>query len=420
MRKLTLILFILIFHNTYSQWYQQQSPLPPDKIIWHIDFVDADKGWGHTSIATENDTSYVIRTTNGGSNWFVQYFQKGLFIDDMEFINDTLGYLCGFNGLTVKSAFLKTTNGGVNWNETQLPFGLGFDDMFFLNKDTGWVCLSSAINGVWFTSDGGTNWERRTTGLPSNQGAQRIYFINGRYGYCGNGVVYRTTNCGVTWLQNFETAERVYSFCFTDSLNGFMGYGNSFLARTTNAGANWDYRKFIIKNSGTIKDIQFINSNTGWLIESRLFKTTNGGLNWGTQVVNGQLGVDLSIVDSSIGYNTGLLKTTNGGGAITSAISQVSTITPENFKLYQNYPNPFNPSTKIKFSLKSSSLITLFVYDINGKEIYRYEYPNKLNSGTYETEFKALSLPSGTYIYKIRAYNEKGINEESKKMMLVK
>jgi len=36
------------------------------------------------------------------------------------------------------------------------------------------------------------------------------------------------------------------------------------------------------------------------------------------------------------------------------------------YGLEQNYPNPFNPTTKISYSIKSSGLVTVKVYDIKG------------------------------------------------------
>ncbi|MBN8570039.1 MAG: T9SS type A sorting domain-containing protein [Ignavibacteria bacterium] len=428
MKKLVLILLIFVFHDTYSQWYQQQSPLPSDKIIQHIDFVNADKGWGHTTAATQNDTSHIIRTTNGGTNWFVQYYKKGIVIQHIKFFNDTLGYASGARYGPVTSLFMRTTNAGQNWEEISLPFGLGFDDMFFLNKDTGWVCISGVFNGAWFTSDGGASWESRSAGMPSNDGPQRIYFINGRFGYCAGGSVYRTTNCGISWIHNFETPQSVFSFCFTDSLNGFMGYSNSYIAKTTNAGANWDYRKFKPKGNATITDIQFYNQSTGWLVEAGIYKTTNGGLNWGIQQINlpaTSYGADLSIIDSNIGYNSGgfnpVLKSTNGGGPVTS-INQISSAVPKDFKIYQNYPNPFNPKTTIRFSIKENSSFTLSIFDLSGKLINKYNSNNVVSSGMYEIQFDGSNLSSGTYLYKLEVFNsQNNLNyNETKKMMLIK
>ena len=39
------------------------------------------------------------------------------------------------------------------------------------------------------------------------------------------------------------------------------------------------------------------------------------------------------------------------------------------FSLYQNYPNPFNPSTVISYTIPSSGLVNLIVYNTLGKEV---------------------------------------------------
>jgi len=55
--------------------------------------------------------------------------------------------------------------------------------------------------------------------------------------------------------------------------------------------------------------------------------------------------------------------------------------TGEDFVLYQNLPNPFLSTTDIRFSIPESSPVTLTVFDVNGKEIYRQN--NTLNGGTH-------------------------------------
>jgi hypothetical protein len=42
---------------------------------------------------------------------------------------------------------------------------------------------------------------------------------------------------------------------------------------------------------------------------------------------------------------------------------------PNVFALEQNYPNPFNPSTTVGFTLQTSGLTTLKIYDAVGKEV---------------------------------------------------
>jgi uncharacterized delta-60 repeat protein len=88
---------------------------------------------------------------------------------------------------------------------------------------------------------------------------------------------------------------------------------------------------------------------------------------------------------------------------------------PISFRLAQNYPNPFNPVTIISYDIPKDEFVELKVYDILGKEIASLVNEN-LVAGKYSVNFDASNLPSGTYIYTIRA----GAYIESKKMVLVK
>ncbi len=88
---------------------------------------------------------------------------------------------------------------------------------------------------------------------------------------------------------------------------------------------------------------------------------------------------------------------------------------PRQFVLEQNNPNPFNPSTNIRFSITQASLVSLTVYDILGKEVATLvnEY---LEPGTYTSSFRAQSLSSGLYFYRLQSGN----SVETKKMSLLK
>ncbi len=88
----------------------------------------------------------------------------------------------------------------------------------------------------------------------------------------------------------------------------------------------------------------------------------------------------------------------------------------QNFELEQNYPNPFNPSTTIRFSLPTSQVVTLKVYDMLGREVATLVNGERLGAGNYAYQFMANGLASGTYIYRLQA----GSFVEAKKMTLVK
>ncbi|MFN7015421.1 MAG: T9SS type A sorting domain-containing protein, partial [Bacteroidia bacterium] len=102
---------------------------------------------------------------------------------------------------------------------------------------------------------------------------------------------------------------------------------------------------------------------------------------------------------------------------ITDAETEINLLT--GFKLEQNYPNPFNPSTKIKFSIPNvgSELAqtVLKVYDVLGNEVATLVNEYK-PVGSYEVEFNASKLSSGTYFYRLTA----GEYSETKKLILIK
>ncbi len=99
----------------------------------------------------------------------------------------------------------------------------------------------------------------------------------------------------------------------------------------------------------------------------------------------------------------------------------VNFIFANDFRLSQNYPNPFNPNTTIEYQIPQSSFVTIKVYDALGKEVVTLVNEEK-PAGIHEINFSsveklhATSLPSGLYLYKIKAGNF----EQTRKMLLLK
>ena len=87
----------------------------------------------------------------------------------------------------------------------------------------------------------------------------------------------------------------------------------------------------------------------------------------------------------------------------------------EDFYLSQNYPNPFNPTTVISWYIPTNNHVTLKVYNLLGKEVATLVNEEK-QAGTYEVNFDASSLSSGTYFYTLQA----GDFVQTNKMILIK
>jgi len=99
----------------------------------------------------------------------------------------------------------------------------------------------------------------------------------------------------------------------------------------------------------------------------------------------------------------------------TTSITTISTDVPKEFRLFNNYPNPFNPTTDIKYDLPKSGVVSLKVYDINGRLVK--ELVNQMQiAGSYRARFEAANLSSGIYFYQLTAGEFKAQN----KMLLIK
>ncbi len=88
---------------------------------------------------------------------------------------------------------------------------------------------------------------------------------------------------------------------------------------------------------------------------------------------------------------------------------------PGDFALQQNYPNPFNPTTKMSFVIGHSSLASLKVFDVLGREVETLVNEVKA-PGMHDVTFNAERLPSGVYVYRLTA----GGKSASRRMLLMK
>ncbi len=95
---------------------------------------------------------------------------------------------------------------------------------------------------------------------------------------------------------------------------------------------------------------------------------------------------------------------------------QLDANTPDRYELEQNYPNPFNPTTTLSFVIGHSSLVSLKLYDVLGREVATLINNEALEGGSHQIVFDGANLPSGVYFYRLQA----GEFSDTKKLMLMK
>lgn len=84
------------------------------------------------------------------------------------------------------------------------------------------------------------------------------------------------------------------------------------------------------------------------------------------------------------------------------------------FTLHPNYPNPFNPATTIHFSIASSGVIDLSVYDIAGRRVLTV-LNQWCEAGDHRLIFNGSDLPSGVYLCQLRM---EGVSRTTRMLLL--
>lgn len=87
---------------------------------------------------------------------------------------------------------------------------------------------------------------------------------------------------------------------------------------------------------------------------------------------------------------------------------------PRETSLSQNYPNPFNPVTNFEFSIVTSQVTILRVYDLLGREVTTLVNEVK-QPGVHTVRWDASGTAGGVYFYRLSA----GTFVETKKLLLL-
>ena len=95
--------------------------------------------------------------------------------------------------------------------------------------------------------------------------------------------------------------------------------------------------------------------------------------------------------------------------------TEPSSSRPLDFNVEQNYPNPFNAGTVIRYFVRTSTYVSLKVYDLLGREILTL-VDSYQPAGSYLVSLTGSNLASATYFYVFRA----GDYRDVRKMILLR
>ncbi len=141
-----------------------------------------------------------------------------------------------------------------------------------------------------------------------------------------------------------------------------------------------------------------------YTIQSSVIGSGGGPSSNSSYSMNGTIGQPVIglVAGSGVSVGQGFWHSLN---SITDDVHQHPGGAVTGYDLEQNFPNPFNPSTTIRFSIPERQKVTLKVMNLLGEEIKREIDGQWMEAGTYEVDFQADNIPSGTYIYRLEAGN---------------
>ena len=277
MIKLVLLILInslfIMNLNSQTKW-EWSHPKGTGNDLFGFDFADDMTGYACGYLGN------VIKTTDGGQNWFALNTGVKHWLFEVKCINKDTVIIVG------QGSSIRTTNGGLNWNTFTISSSPLYD-IYFLDNKTGFV--AGEVGRVYKTTNSGWNWLQLAQA--SSSLLLRCYFYNEQIGMLtGRNCVYLTSNGGQSWnLQSipYEPIENVEGLQIVDT--NFICVVKNLEKKfylTTNQGINWISYSFNLPNEGSGGDIPrglyFKNKDSGLIITDlgRILKTTNGGVNW--------------------------------------------------------------------------------------------------------------------------------------------
>lgn len=200
----------------------------------------------------------------------------------------------------------KSTDGGTTWTLLPANFDsfISLSDIYFVSQDTGFVLLSNNISfaypvSAYITYDGGNSWTSLFGPFDGAnlsfhfQGSANWYFHMSSNWFTPADSIFQTTDAGATWTKTGNTTEIQYN----QLINNLVVYKDSvtqdldkLFYKSTDGGASYTLLLTDSTPFAGISGYQFLNNTDGYVlvyqyndtdsINSRLYKTTNGGLNW--------------------------------------------------------------------------------------------------------------------------------------------
>ncbi len=346
-----------------------------------LEFSSELTGW----MSTLSPDKRLYKTNNGGVVWEEVNSPQNSPIVSIDFVSNNEGYFSTENGM-----LFKTIDLGNTWQSVELPVSINsISKIQYINSDTGYIIANQ--NNLLKTTDGSLSWtimDNFQTDYLTD-----LHFLNGYWGsLVGSGGYTATTpDGGINWDFTIVSETNPAKIFYRNQNYGYFVSNYSSLYRTSNGGHNW-----LASNLSTMLavDIAFSDFNTGWVVDwNSVNKTSNGGQSWDEEISGTSLGINSLITGfSMIDEETAFFCTSAGKVFAYDQTSSINITAKES--TLRCFPNPTNGITILSGDEKFSGKENLYLFDISGKKIDRFDFYYK--SGDFVIDLSLLQ--KGIYI----------------------
>lgn len=320
--KYPLLLLLLLLHFSSQAQWSWRHPSPQGNNLNKLSFLNTTTGWA------AGDKGTLIKTTNGGNSWSLQYPGHVEDITELNFTDSLHGFM------SAGSDFYVTSNSGQSWNIRYRFPSYTISALFMLDADTGLLALENgSSNGqLYKTTDGGLSWQQILTNTPGII-ADVALTSNGNGMLVGSGALsMRTTDFGNTW--NYVGIAGAMSFIdlsMASAQNIFITSANE-IFKSTDGGISFSPIGNPAQSTGTnILSIDFVNLNNGLAgsESGNIFFTNDGGTTWNNYVSNPWFDAKDVVANTSNNFFTtgtfgSILKSSNGGAVWNELSTRIS------------------------------------------------------------------------------------------------
>ncbi len=260
-------------------------PAGIDENLHDIEFMN-----DSTGVIYSYGTGHVYRTENAGLNWTLVHQTDSLYLEQIQFINPTTGWICGEKG-----TILKTSDGGRTWSDLPVRSDSGnllLYGMFFHNELTGYVSggimdrNSNITPKIFHTTDGGNCWVTVLSDIPVM--VLNIEKPNEQILATGHGFIIEFQPDNRAWRYLFKdttkTVGQIRDIAFSDDQTGIGASFSGKTITTRDGGNHWIIEPV---TTNRLRSIVHCDGNH-WIMSgddsnddgSVLYESTDNGYSW--------------------------------------------------------------------------------------------------------------------------------------------